>query len=191
MYITFSAVLLLLLAGTIYSQDYTPSALDKVLSRHTGIYQSIEACHVSMPRFTDLDGPMLEVNIMATNEFRSDITGSMENQYYIQFDYREDYSGQNPEINHHQGFAQIIDAKEQGNIIYLTLNSMSYSEYFDQEESDRTLQEFEQQFQMTIEVQNDGKVKIKTLNPPKICPLCWKFDGIVLFPLLWSLGGAK
>jgi hypothetical protein len=168
------------------AQDSIVRPIDKILQKHLGVYNSIEACHVIMPRFTDIDGPSFELKILAYNEYRSSIDGSQENDYFVQFDYREDFSGQEPEVNHHTGYAKITSATSNGNSTLLNLESISCSEYFDQDEEFHPSNEFSQKFQMRIELLPDEKIKLSTINPPSTCALCWKFNDVILFPLLWS-----
>jgi hypothetical protein len=183
---TIGVLLSLITLSNVYGYAQTERPIDQLLGKYLGIYQSAEACFVSMPRFTDVVGPRLEINFIASAEYRTSIDGNQENEYYVQFDYREDYSGQDPEINHHSGSAKVISATASGDITLLNLEAQAYSEFFDQDEEMHPVENISEKFQMKIQQFSNGSIKISTINAPSKCNLCWKFSEVSVYPLLWS-----
>lgn len=159
-----------------------------------GIYHSFDSYKLLMPRFTDVIGPKYSIKVYAESEYRYDFRNSTDESFYVDFDYAEDYSGQERINNHQLTSAKIIDFKISNERVILTLLSIYCSEYYDidkengfrGEESISKTTEFSQKFEIEIQLLENEKIKVFSRNAPKLCNESLNLNGTEFFNLKWS-----
>jgi len=167
-------------------REFIPGSLDEVLS-YLGIYQSGDAYVLEMPRFTELKGPRIELEISAWNDFAFDSNGDNEYKYYASIKYCDDYTGQLDENNAKVVNAEIVKFQSEGEIVEMTLLASNCAEYYSMDPEEKQVQKMlNSTFVLVMKFLANGKVLISTENAPKLCNHDWGFDNVTFFPLVWS-----
>ena len=155
-----------------------------------GIYHGFDSYKLLMPRFTDVIGPKYSIKVYAESEYRYDYRNSTDYSFYVDFEYAEDYSGQEPINNHQIASAKIIDFKISNDRAILTLLSINCLEYFEGnwpcEESSNDVTKISKKFEIEIQLLENEKIKVFSKNAPKLCNEAWNLNGIEFFHLKWS-----
>lgn len=167
-------------------REFIPGSLDEVLF-YQGVYQSAEPCAIEMPRFTDLKGPRIEIEISAWNDYAFDSNGDYENKYYASIKFCGDYTGQLEENNEKEIYTEIVQFHQEGEVVKMTLQASSCAEYYSMNPEEKQEQKMlNNTFVLSMNFLANGKVIMSTENASVLCQHDWGFDNVTFYPLVWS-----
>lgn len=167
-------------------REFIPGSLDEVLFYH-GVYQSADPCAIEMPRFTDLKGPRIEIEISAWNDYAFDSNGDYEYKYYASIKFCGDYTGQLEENNEKEIYTEIVQYHQEGEVVKMTLQASSCAEYYSMNPEEKQEQKrLSSTFVLAMKFLANGKVIMSTENAPELCNHDWVFENVTFYPLVWS-----
>ena len=167
-------------------REFIPGSLDEVLF-YQGVYQSADACAIEMPRFTDLKGPAIEIEIYAWNDYAFDCNGGYEYKYYASIKFCDYYTGQFKENNEKEIYTEIVQFHQEGEVVKMTLQASSCAEYYSMNPEEKQEQKMlSSTFVLAMKFLANGKVIMSTENAPELCNHDWGFENVTFYPLVWS-----
>jgi formylglycine-generating enzyme required for sulfatase activity len=161
-------------------QESSLNPIEEVI-KYVGTYQSRGYCSCTTSHGSENVKPKMEMSIWVESGIGKWTNGDQKDKYYMRINSCDDHTCQIVENNEREVYSEIIQLKQEGDLVKMTLRASNCLEYYSYDSEEKQEEKMlSNTFVLTMKIQDKGKVIVSTENAPEVCHHDWGFNNVSL-----------
>ena len=168
----------------VHEDGFQESSFDPIekIMKYLGTYQSRGYCSCTTSHGSDNVKPKMEMSIWVETGIDKLTNGEKKDRYYLRINSCDDHTCQIVENNEREVYSEIIQLKQEGGLVKMTLQTSNCLEYYSYDSEEKQEEKMlSNTFVLTMKFQEKGKVIVSTENAPQVCHHDWGFNNVTLY----------